>query len=155
MTKDAKLAILAVMVLLFGMDVAGHFSWLAEKYPLKAVPRLLTVTFLLDYHEALADTEIEDVEDGARRHYRESRFFPHVPANLRESIQAVIHRKARLSMAADVGKPPDEPDDPEELRRYYQDTLDGMRRMGLDMTGWYIDDSGERPRLVTGRSEEG
>ncbi len=125
-------------------------NWLAEKYPLKGSPRPLSVTFLLDYYEGLADVEIEDVEAGARWHHNKaSRFFPQTPPVLRESIQAVVAQRARRSFEASHQHVTSEPEDAEELRKYYQDTIDGMQLMGLDTTGWYVDETGDRPRLVT------
>lgn len=127
------------------------FHWLAEKYPLKGIPRSLSLSFLADYFEALSGCDLDDVEAGARYHFNHgSKFFPQAPPALRESIQAVVAVKLRKSYQAGVEAEQAEPDDPAELLRYYQETIAGMERLGLDTTGWYVDESGERPQLVTG-----
>jgi hypothetical protein len=137
------------------MRFAVVLAWLAERYPLQGRPRPLSVSLLLDWHEALADVDPDDLAAGARRHWRsagrDSRFFPSNPGVLRESVQAVVAEAARRSVQATVEEAQAEPEDSAELARYYQETIEGARLMGLDVSGWYVDESGDRPRLVTGQ----
>lgn len=117
--------------------------WLAKRYSVEGLPRLLpSGEDLEEYYEALRDIPIEDLEGGARWHYGHSEFFPERPAALRKSARKWREENPRPRVPANTAtnyERAETPESREEAVKALQAILDSLSGK-MPIPVWKVDD---------------